>query len=367
MFSEPVILECGAVPPTAAPSSELFGPDTLSDVIDSDPAFIHNNAECVDACIADGWSELRYVDVVVDGISDTIRALDDSGTQVCLVRADVIAALNLPRIGKVTLRDFLGNSHQAEVVTLQMKLADADTFVPVVCAVCDRLSNDVLLGTDVIDRLNRMMMSEQMPVNDDVCDVGMSGNVNINIMNNVTDAMSPVQTDENVNDNNAECVEADDDDSVLNLDDVACDKGQNVADAEQLALEQQHDKSLAMCFSLAKRGKAGYFIRDGILYRKEKILGHEIEQLCLRRTRRSQAIRLAHQSYGGHLSARNSKARLKLSFTWPTIARDVQEVCEKCTVCQKRRRATVYDRVPIAPVPNSGVVFDTFVKDTRGG
>ena len=63
-------------------------------------------------------------------------------------------------------------------------------------------------------------------------------------------------------DNNAECVEADDDDSVLNLDDVACDKGQNVADAEQLALEQQHDKSLAMCFSLAKRGKAGYFIRD---------------------------------------------------------------------------------------------------------
>ena len=67
-------------------------------------------------------------------------------------------------------------------------------------------------------------------------------------------------------------------------------KGQNVADAEQLALEQQHDKSLVMCFSLAKRGKAGYFIRDGILYRKEKILGHEIEQLCLPRTRRSQAI-----------------------------------------------------------------------------
>ena len=89
-----------------------------------------------------------------------------------------------------------------------------------------------------------------------------------------------------------------DDDSVLNLDDVACDKGQNVADAEQLALEQQHDKSLAMCFSLAKRGKAGYFIHAGILYRKEKILGHEIEQLCLPRTRRSQAIRLAHQGYG---------------------------------------------------------------------
>ena len=90
---QPAIHECSAVSPTVAPSGELFGPGTLSDVIDSDPAFIHNNAECVDACIADGWSDLRYVDVVIDRISGVIRALDDSGAQVCLVRADVICLL----------------------------------------------------------------------------------------------------------------------------------------------------------------------------------------------------------------------------------------------------------------------------------
>jgi len=66
----------------------------------------------------------------------------------------------------------------------------------------------------------------------------------------------------NDNDDNGD---DDDDDAVVNLDDVACDKSQNVADAEQLALEQQNDKSLGLCFSLAKRDKAGYFIRDGIL------------------------------------------------------------------------------------------------------
>ena len=49
----------------------------------------------------------------IDGIPGVIRALNDSGAQICLVRAEVIAALNLPRIGKVMLRDFLGNSHQA--------------------------------------------------------------------------------------------------------------------------------------------------------------------------------------------------------------------------------------------------------------
>ena len=63
----------------------------------------------------------------------------------------------------------------------------------------------------------------------------------------------------------------DDDDTMLNPDDVTCDKSKNVADAEQLALEHQNDKSLVLCFSLAKRGKAGYFIRDSILYRKIKI------------------------------------------------------------------------------------------------
>ena len=114
--------------------------------------------------------------------------------------------------------------------------------------------------------------------------------------NDITDVTSPVKTDEN--DNDVDNDNSEDDDAVLNLDDVAGDKSQNVADAEQLALEQQHDKSLAMCFSLAKRDRAGYFIRNGILYRKDKILGHEVEQLCLPRTRRPQAIRLAHHGYG---------------------------------------------------------------------
>jgi len=83
-------------------------------------------------------------------------------------------------------------------------------------------------------------------------------------------------------------------------------------------------------------------------------------------TRRSQAIRLAHQTYGGHLASRKAKARLNLSFTWPTIAADVQSACEKCEVCQKRRRVTVYDRVPISPIPNNEMVFDTFVMDCLG-
>ena len=52
-------------------------------------------------------------------------------------------------------------------------------------------------------------------------------------------------------------------------------------------------------------------MRDGTLYRKERILGHEYEQLCLPATRRALAIKLAHETYGGHLAAKKTKARLK--------------------------------------------------------
>ena len=95
-----------------------------------------------------------------------------------------------------------------------------------------------------------MWLSDQleMPVNvSDVCDIDMNCmtaencSVNIDVMNNdARNVTLPVIDDDK------------DDDIVLNPDDVTCDKSKNVADAEQLALEQQNDKSLALCFSLAK-------------------------------------------------------------------------------------------------------------------
>jgi len=51
------------------------------------------------------------------------------------------------------------------------------------------------------------------------------------------------------------------------------------ASPDLLKLEHQNDKSLSNCWSLAHRGKAGYFIRNGILYLNERILNFEYEQL----------------------------------------------------------------------------------------
>ena len=37
---------------------------------------------------------------------------------------------------------------------------------------------------------------------------------------------------------------------------------------------------------------------------------------------------------GEHLAAKRTKKRLKLSFTWPTIAADVTHACQVCDECQ---------------------------------
>ena len=105
----------------------------------------------------------------------------------------------------------------------------------------------------------------------------------------------------------------------------------NVA-TSTLITEQQNGKSLDVCRALAQRGRAGYYFHDGILYRRDRILGQEYEQLhvCLPNTRRAQALKLAHSVYGGHLASKKTKARFKLTFTWSTLAADVQKFCETC-------------------------------------
>ena len=67
--------------------------------------------------------------------------------------------------------------------------------------------------------------------------------------------------------------------------------------AESLKQEHENDRSLKVCWDLARRGKSGYFVREGILYRNERIFGHYVEQLVLPQSRRMQAIRLAHVVY----------------------------------------------------------------------
>ena len=47
-----------------------------------------------DPLLADSWSHLRYVEVNIDGLQNKLTALNDSGCQLCVVRAEVIQPLD---------------------------------------------------------------------------------------------------------------------------------------------------------------------------------------------------------------------------------------------------------------------------------
>ena len=48
-----------------------------------------------------------------------------------------------------------------------------------------------------------------------------------------------------------------------------------------LIKEQSEDINLTKYFDMAKNGNKLFFIRDGILYRRGKVQGNRVEQLCL--------------------------------------------------------------------------------------
>jgi len=60
------------------------------------------------------------------------------------------------------------------------------------------------------------------------------------------------------------------------------------ASAEILRRNQKSDRSLINCWSLADRQSAGYYVRDGVLYRNYKNLCQEYEQLVLPVNRRQE-------------------------------------------------------------------------------
>jgi len=69
----------------------------------------------------------------------------------------------LPKLGTVRLRGIVGNPVSAHLVKLHISLADCDSGVsssmPVVCAVCPGLNEDLILTSAVVSQLQRQQLN----------------------------------------------------------------------------------------------------------------------------------------------------------------------------------------------------------------
>ena len=97
------------------------------------------------------------------------------------------------------------------------------------------------------------------------------------------------------------------------------------------------------------------------------MLGHKLRQLCAPLGRRDHILTLAYDTvFGSHMAYRKTKERIRLSFWWPKLSKDVAEYCMPCTSCQQRRRKVATDRVPISQIPRAQFPFQHITMDCIG-
>ena len=334
------------------------------------------NDECEPVCNDCAKLQYMYVKTIDQDFSDVkvVSGMNDGGAEISVIRTDMLDKLDVPHIGRVKLRGIVGSPVEADLVKLNVALSNCDDkcseYIPVLCAVCPEANDNLVLASNVVDSLferqspaAQVNAVTQLDVNDTL-DVKsdepvVTDNDNGDVMNQIdedVDIDTLQQDDGNVN--------ADEVNDINCVYDVS--HSQAKADAEKMHQEQIGDETLKGWWSIAKRGKGGFTIRNNLLYYTEKILGQSFSQLCLPKCRRAQVLELAHDTFGGHLGSKRTRDRIRLSFTWPTLTSDCKKYCQTCNVCQKRARKTYRARVPITPVPRAEAPFTHWFIDCFG-
>ena len=97
----------------------------------------------------------------MEGLSDTVIALNGSGCQLCAVNAETVRSLDLPVFGQVKLRG-ISDRHlvPADMVKIRVRLTTGKRFVNITCAVVEKLNYPLILGSDIVDKLNQELMDE---------------------------------------------------------------------------------------------------------------------------------------------------------------------------------------------------------------
>jgi len=288
--------------------------------------------------VSDSIASLSYVDVCIDGVNGVVRALHDSGAQISVIHPRIVSAHDLPHEGTIKLRGLFGDAVDANLVTLFVKLPHGTT-IPVLMAMSSKVNNDLILTDPVV----KSMLAIEKPLCVNECDT--------NTDNDASDIDESVLSDVEMKPDSLQS-------------DGKCDDVK--VNTHDLIQEQKDDETLAQCWSLANKQKGGYYVKNGLLFHICKIAGQCCEQLCLPRQRRPLVLNLAHEVYGAHLGKEKTRDRIRLSFYWPTLVSDCKRHCMTCVQCQKRARSTVFDRVPISPIPRANEPFTHLFMDCMG-
>jgi len=259
----------------------------------------------------------------------------------------------------VTLQTFDKRVSVGDLLSFDVKIDGVRGYCPVRFVVCANVSHDCLLS--LADYRGLLAVADK-PGTDERQDKSTFGVANVD--------NDPGANSEFAPDSVVGCGDNEGNDGEIAVGELTGFNNlvdPNSSQVGELIAEQSRDKSLTGAFALACDNKGGYFLRDGLLFHRAQIQGRDVDSLVVLMGRRSALLDLAHAQVGCHSGIGKTKQRIGLSFTWPTLVKNVVKFCRCCHVCQKQARVTFRDRRPIqAGVVSTEPVFSHFYIDCLG-
>ena len=284
-------------------------------------------------------SELETIKVSVDG--HEVTALIDSGSQFPLVRQGLISTKDRPlsTFGTISIQPIVGQPRQAKLVACHLaRVNNSCTCIQsgksapvphVICAaIPDLACYDLILPPSVAQSLAATCIHSQHEPCLDESNNTQPPDIEITAASDESITVAQPSEHDSGNEQNDE----------FNL---------SHSNSSDLINEQQTDETLLECIRLAKQRKGGYFIRDSILFHKDRVCGHSVDQLVLPLNRRSDVLKLAHDKCGFHQRHRKTIERIRRTFYWPNMRKDIVKYCDSCEPCQLHNRKLETDKTPI--------------------
>ncbi|GFX57533.1 protein NYNRIN [Trichonephila clavipes] len=142
---------------------------------------------------------------------------------------------------------------------------------------------------------------------------------------------------------------------------------ENGNNAEKFKKQQQICDTLQEAWNFARRNEGGYVIENDILHHEELLGGNRIKQLVIPEMRKRKILEIAHESvFRAHLGAHKTIQRIKFSFYWPGMVKEIKAYCSSCHGCQLRKVIRLVDKIPITPVSRPELPFQVVNVDLIG-
>ena len=326
---------------------------------------------------ADEFHVRSYVNIRIDGLTDQ-KALIDGGSEICCINSNLIEHLNLPVCKQVSLSGLSGQSGVVNVVRLHVKPASNEhdnvvNIAPTIrvwFAVVPNLNESVILTPNVVSLLHDV--SRYNVLSSDTRATASNDTFELHDLLNVdyfeTDTDLPIGTAVAKTSQHASPTNDSRSTDFLDIDQPMSGHVERVADTDTLAAEQKTCSSLRDCWEAAKQNRGNFFIENGLLYHRETVCGHKVNQLCLPECRIPIVLKMGHDApFAGHMAFKTTRYRVRLSFWFPKMDERIRSYCSTCTVCQLRAPTKVADRVPITPIPRDDELpFTHLVMDCIG-